>query len=323
MEIKSFFISPIAKILIVSTLIVAVVQHQYIGEKINQAKTFIAKKINTVKDPDGFNETSFSSREAEVAYIREYIEYKTMKAIDKQNGSSNVNLENLQNAFTKALVTPTVDAIMREVIRQDMSITQVKEKFKEKFKEFERFEAQKELERKELKQEQAEYRERQEKKYQEEARKYEINRGKTGRNEVERVVVTTKDALHDIMNGNENNSTENNTSLSSNDFKGTGSGYGTGSSSGGSSGFSLGNRKAISKPAPKYTCDESGKVVVEVIVDRNGNTIVANAGIKGSTTTASCLLDQARIAAMNTRWEASSDAPERQVGRISYNFNLN
>jgi len=106
---------------------------------------------------------------------------------------------------------------------------------------------------------------------------------------------------------------------------GTGSGYGAGSGggSGGGTGYSLGSRKAISKPAPKYTCNEAGKVVVEVSVDRTGRTISAIAGIKGSTNTAKCLLDQAQIAAMNTRWDASSDAPEKQVGKIVYNFNLN
>lgn len=106
---------------------------------------------------------------------------------------------------------------------------------------------------------------------------------------------------------------------------GTGSGYGSGNGggSGSGSGYSLGNRKAISKPAPKYTCNESGKVVVEVSVDRNGRTISAIAGVKGSTNTAKCLLDQAKIAAMNTKWDASSDAPEKQVGKIVYNFNLN
>ena len=104
---------------------------------------------------------------------------------------------------------------------------------------------------------------------------------------------------------------------------GSGSGGGSGSGSGGGTGYSLGNRKAVSKPAPKYTCNEQGKVVVEVSVDRNGRTINAVAGIKGTTNTASCLLEQAKIAAMNTRWDASSDAPEKQVGKIVYNFNLN
>lgn len=106
---------------------------------------------------------------------------------------------------------------------------------------------------------------------------------------------------------------------------GTGSGYGAGSGggSGGGSGYSLGTRKALSKPAPKYTCNEEGKVVVEITVDQNGKTISATPGIKGTTNTARCLLDQAKIAAMNTKWDADSDAPAKQTGKIIYNFSLN
>lgn len=106
---------------------------------------------------------------------------------------------------------------------------------------------------------------------------------------------------------------------------GTGSGYGPGSGggSGGGSGYSLGTRKALSKPAPKYTCDEAGKVVVEVTVDQTGKTIGATAGIKGTTNLARCLLDQAKIAALNTKWEPDSNASAKQVGRIVYNFSLN
>ena len=104
---------------------------------------------------------------------------------------------------------------------------------------------------------------------------------------------------------------------------GNGSGSGGGSGSGSGGGYSLGNRKALSKPSPKYICNESGKVVVEVSVDRNGNTISVVTGIKGTTNTAKCLLDQAKIAAMNTKWQASDNAPEKQVGKIVYSFSLN
>lgn len=164
----------------------------------------------------------------------------------------------------------------------------------------------------------------------------------------------TNDALSSILKGSNKggdgddktagNKGKSNGSLSSNGYYGTGgsgggtgggngtgngigngSGYGAGNAggSGNGSGYSLGNRKAISKPAPKYTCNETGKVVVEVSVDRNGKTTNAIAGIKGTTNTAKCLLDQAKIAAMNTRWDASNNAPEKQVGNIVYNFNLN
>lgn len=104
---------------------------------------------------------------------------------------------------------------------------------------------------------------------------------------------------------------------------GSGSGGGSGSGVGTGSGYALGNRKALVKPTPNYACNEQGKVVVEVTVDRNGKTIGAIAGIRGTTNTAKCLLDQARIAALNTKWQASDDAPEKQVGSIVYNFNLN
>jgi len=108
---------------------------------------------------------------------------------------------------------------------------------------------------------------------------------------------------------------------------GSGSGSGNGSGSGGGngsgSGYSLGNRKALNKPAPDYTCQEQGRVAVQVNVDRNGNTISVTAGVQGTTNTAKCLLDQARIAAMNTKWQADGAAPEKQVGTIIYTFRLN
>lgn len=106
---------------------------------------------------------------------------------------------------------------------------------------------------------------------------------------------------------------------------GNGSGYGAGSGggSGGGSGYSLNGRKALSKPAPKYTCNEEGTVVVEVTVDQNGKTISATAGIKGTTNKASCLLEQAKIAALNTKWSADDNAAPKQIGKIIYNFNLN
>jgi hypothetical protein len=168
----------------------------------------------------------------------------------------------------------------------------------------------------------------------------------------------TNDALANLLNGNNKggdgddkeggNKGKANGSLGSNDYygnggsgggtgggngsgNGTGTGSGSGSGSGGGSGsgngggvgYSLGNRKAVSKPAPKYVCNEEGKVVVEVSVDRNGNTVSVVPGVKGTTNTASCLLNQAKIAAMNTKWQPSDDAPERQVGKIVYSFSLN
>lgn len=168
-----------------------------------------------------------------------------------------------------------------------------------------------------------------------------------------KVTKNTNDALSSILNSNKGgdgddktagNKGKSNGGLSSGGYAngggsgggsggGTGNGNGTGSGSGNGSGngsgigngsgFSLGNRKALSKPAPNYTCQEQGKVAVQVSVDRNGNTISATAGVQGTTNTAKCLLDQAKIAAMNTKWQADTNAPEKQVGKIIYSFSLN
>ena len=107
---------------------------------------------------------------------------------------------------------------------------------------------------------------------------------------------------------------------------GTGSGYGAGSGggSGGGSGYSLNGRKALSKPKPNSECsNETGTVVVQITVDKNGNTISAVSGVKGTTITAKCLREQAKMAAMNTKWDADSNAPTKQTGTITYNFSLN
>lgn len=104
---------------------------------------------------------------------------------------------------------------------------------------------------------------------------------------------------------------------------GNGSGYGNGSGSGtGNGNYQLGNRKALNTPAPKYLCNEQGTVVVQIAVDQNGKVTSANPGVKGTTNTAKCLLDQAKIAAMNTKWQSDDTAPSTQIGKIIYNFKL-
>ncbi len=104
---------------------------------------------------------------------------------------------------------------------------------------------------------------------------------------------------------------------------GNGSGYGSGTGNGtGNGNYQLGNRKALSKPQPKYLCNEQGTVVVQIAVDRNGTVISANPGVKGTNNTAKCLLDQAKIAAMNTKWQSDNTAPDKQIGKIIYNFKL-
>lgn len=118
------------------------------------------------------------------------------------------------------------------------------------------------------------------------------------------------------------NGTGNGTGTGAGTGSGSGGGNGSGNGLGNGSGYSLGNRKALSKPAPVYNCNEEGVVVVLITVDKNGTVVEAKPGARGTTNTASCLASQARIAAMKTKWEASPTGAEKQVGTIRYNFSL-
>jgi len=97
--------------------------------------------------------------------------------------------------------------------------------------------------------------------------------------------------------------------------------YGNGGM-GGNGDYFLGSRKPTNKPKPNYICNEEGVVVVEIKVDVHGNVIRANAGVKGSTNTAECLVSQAKAAALKTKWQADLKAPSQQTGYIKYRFKL-
>jgi colicin import membrane protein len=97
--------------------------------------------------------------------------------------------------------------------------------------------------------------------------------------------------------------------------------YGIGGDGSGGN-YRLGNRTALTKPKPDYPCNEEGKVVVKITVDRSGKVIVAEPGAQGTTNSASCLLTEAKEAALKTKFNADSKAPEKQIGAIIYNFSL-
>lgn len=86
--------------------------------------------------------------------------------------------------------------------------------------------------------------------------------------------------------------------------------------------FSLGGRSSLSLPSPEYPRQKSGRVVVEVTVDRNGNVTKATGGVRGSTTTDSELVKVAERAALQAKFDMKSDAPAEQRGTITYVFRL-
>ncbi len=96
-----------------------------------------------------------------------------------------------------------------------------------------------------------------------------------------------------------------------------------GSTDGGGNSYSLGGRGLKGAlPRPIYPGNEQGKVVVEIFVDRYGNVVKANPGIKGSTILSKNYLDAALQAAMKAKFEPKPDAPELQRGTITYRFSL-
>lgn len=87
-------------------------------------------------------------------------------------------------------------------------------------------------------------------------------------------------------------------------------------------GFSvdLGGRGYRSVPKPTYDSDEQGKIVVQIWVDRTGRVTKALAGAKGSTIADAELKSRAEAAALRAQFNPDPNAPEIQMGKITYNF---
>lgn len=74
-------------------------------------------------------------------------------------------------------------------------------------------------------------------------------------------------------------------------------------------------------PKPSYPVQASGKVVVKVKVDGNGRVLEAVPGMEGTTVNDSKLWQAARVAAMESHFNANH-SPYDQYGTITYIFNL-
>lgn len=82
-------------------------------------------------------------------------------------------------------------------------------------------------------------------------------------------------------------------------------------------------RKIIYRPNPEYNCNEGGRVILKVAVNKDGNvTKVYNGYVKGTTNTSKCLFDACRESALKTKWESKDDVANEQIGTLEYNFKL-
>lgn len=84
--------------------------------------------------------------------------------------------------------------------------------------------------------------------------------------------------------------------------------------------YNLGNRKANSLPKPIYNSNDQGRVNVRIRVDKNGRVISAEILQKGTTVSDINLHTMAIQAAQKAVFAPDPDAPEIQVGTITYNF---
>jgi len=98
--------------------------------------------------------------------------------------------------------------------------------------------------------------------------------------------------------------------------------YGIGKGLDGDGNYLLGGRRAINKRIIIPDCQQEGIVVVDIDVDRNGNVTKAIPGVRGTTNNSKCLLDPARRAALETKFNSDAKAPARQIGQIIYRFSL-
>lgn len=142
---------------------------------------------------------------------------------------------------------------------------------------------------------------------------------------------STTDALSSLINGPKNDGTADGSE--GNDDKAGDKGdpngdpnassyYGTGKGLDGDGNYLLGGRKALNKEKYTQDCNEAGRVVVSIEVDRSGRVISATPGVRGTTNNSRCLLEPAKRAAMATRFNADDKAPAKQIGKIIYNFKL-
>jgi outer membrane biosynthesis protein TonB len=103
---------------------------------------------------------------------------------------------------------------------------------------------------------------------------------------------------------------------------GPGSGPGSGGGIGGGIGIDLRGRAVVVPPRLPSDTKEEGKVVVEILVDKEGNVIEANPNGRGTTTSSPALKAKARQAALATKFNVSGKF-EEQKGTITIIFSFN
>ena len=98
--------------------------------------------------------------------------------------------------------------------------------------------------------------------------------------------------------------------------------YGAAGLGGRGSGFGLNGRSLQNQGSVTQKCNQEGVVVVRITVDKDGDVIGAEAGVKGTTNSHPCLLEPAQKTAFLHKWFPDPNAPAKQVGFVVVKFKL-
>ena len=80
--------------------------------------------------------------------------------------------------------------------------------------------------------------------------------------------------------------------------------------------YSLVDRSHFELPPPIYTCEEGGKVVINIKVDADGNVFDAQFNASSSNTSDFCLVENAKAYALKSKFTTASKSS--QLGSITY-----
>lgn len=138
---------------------------------------------------------------------------------------------------------------------------------------------------------------------------------------------STSNALNNILSGNaggagDDNVDGNKGSKDGSKYSNSYYGSGQGTSVGGGTSWGLQGRSLVSNRPYKPDCNETGTVVVQVTVNRQGIVTNAERSLKGTTNTAPCLVEPAIKTAKSFRWKPDNNAPASQIGFVVINFKV-
>ena len=87
-------------------------------------------------------------------------------------------------------------------------------------------------------------------------------------------------------------------------------------------GYGLNGRSLQVNGKETQDCNESGMVVVRIVVNKLGEVVSAKPGVKGTTNNDPCLLKPAQNTALMHKWFPDANAPEKQIGFVVIEFKL-